>query len=158
MPNPTNSAQSEPIVSDERIRNVLREHLGRAINVERRRREEIASDSGVNIHQIDALRSREAAKKRPFHAHEMLSLAVVLGPRCVNAVLAVIGYAGASSLDDADVASPALDAVEMMENVTRFARCAADNRIDHTEEPDSTAAADNIIELALPYSSKRTAA
>jgi hypothetical protein len=138
------------------MRNVLREELQFAMHIadQRRTRTEIADKSGVNIYQIDAILSRDPAKHRPIHANEALSLAFVLGPRAVNALLAMIGYAG-SSLDEVEAHGPALVAVELMENVARFARCAADNHIDHTEEPITTAAADNVINLALPYSSRR---
>lgn len=158
MPQRSNSVQSGPIVSDERLRNILRTSLHIAINVDRElTRETLAAQSGVNIYTLDAITSRDPAKHRSVKAADMMSIAVVLGPRTVNAVLSSIGYA-ATNLDDAAAHSPALDAANMMGEVARFAKCAADNIIDHTEEPETTEAADNIISLALPYSSKRDAA
>jgi hypothetical protein len=140
------------------MRNVLREQIKRALHIDRiETRQSLAEKSGVNIHQIDAILSRDAAKQRPLHANEALSLAFVLGDRTVQALMALIGYA-ATSLDDAEAHGPAIVAVEMMENVARFARCAADNRIDHIEEPITTEAADNVINLALPYSSRKVPA
>lgn len=155
MPQRSNSAQDGPIVSDERMRNDLRKALYTAIHVERTAtRESLANDSGVNIYQIDAILSRDPAKQRPIHANQMLSLLYAAGPRAVNTVLASIGYAG-TSLDGAAVNAPALAAANMMGEVARFARLAADNIIDHIEEPEATEAADNVIAFALPYSSRR---
>ena len=156
MTHRSNSAQSGEIVSDERMRNELRKALYSAIHVERTAtRESLANDSGVNIYQIDAILSRDPAKQRPIHAFQMLSLLYAAGPRAVNSVMAIIGYAGTSLDEQAEPHGPALDAAEMMENVARFARYAADNRIDHTEDADATQAADNVINLAIPYSSRR---
>lgn len=153
-----NSAPAIPIVSDERMRNELRKAIYTAIHIERSAtRESLANDSGVNIYTIDQILSQDRAKHRPIHAHQMLSLAFAAGPRTINTVLGVIGYAG-SPLGEAQAHGPALAAAEMMENVARFARCAADNRIDHVEEPVSTEAADNVISLALPYSSRKATA
>jgi len=140
------------------MRNELRKALHTAIHVERRTtREGLANDSGVNIYQIDAILSRDPAKHRPIHANQMLSLAFAAGPRAVNTILAVIQYAG-TSLDNPEVSSPAIDAANMMGEVAKFAKFAADNMIDHTEEPDATVAADNVIALALPYSSRKASA
>jgi hypothetical protein len=151
----TNSAQNGEIVSDERMRNELRKAIYSALHIERSAtRESLANDSGVNIYTIDAILSRDPAKHRPIHAHQMLSLLFAAGPRAVNTVLAVIRYAG-TSLDNPTANTPAIDAANMMGEVARFARLAADNLIDHTEEPDATEAADNVIALAIPYSSRR---
>jgi hypothetical protein len=155
MPHRTNSARDGGIVSDERLRNDLRKALYTAIHVERTAtRETLANDSGVNIHTIDSILTRDSAKFRPIHAHQMLSLLYAAGPRAVNTVLASIGYAG-TSLDNPATNAPALAAANMMGEVARFARLAADNIIDHTEEPEATEAADNVIAFALPYSSRR---
>lgn len=151
----SNSAQNDPIVSDERMRNELRKALHTAINVERSTtREGLANDSGVNVHTIDMILSRDPAKKRPIHANQMLSLVFAAGPRAVNTVLALIRYAG-TSLDNPQAHRPAMDVANMMGEVAKLAVFAADNVIDHTEEPDATEAADNVITLALPYSSRR---
>lgn len=154
----SNSAQNGAIVSDERMRNVLREQIKLSLHIDRTETRQTLSDkSGVNIYQIDAILSRDPAKHRPLHANEALSIAFVLGDRAVQALMALIGYA-ATSLDDAEAHGPAMVAVELMENVARFARCAADNIIDHTEKPTTTEAADNVINLALPYSSRKAQA
>src|SRR4051812_22079564 len=158
MPQRSDNAQNTPVVSDERMRNELRKALQTALRVERTTtRETLANDSGVNIYTIDAILSTDPAKHRPIHANQMLSLAFAAGPRAVNTIMAVICYVG-SPPDAEEAVGPALVAVEMMENVTRFARCAADNRIDHTEEPITIEAADNVINLALPYSSRKVSA
>jgi hypothetical protein len=137
------------------MRNDLRKALYTAIHVERTAtRESLANDSGVNIHQIDAILSRDPAKFRPIRAHQLLSLLYAAGPRAVNTVLSSIGYAG-SSLQNPIPNAPALAAANMMGEVARFARLAVDNLIDHVEEPEATEAADNVIAFALPYSSRR---
>lgn len=158
MPDKT-SAQSVGIVSDGRVRDVLRDELHLAISVKRRlTRDEIAEASEVNIHTIDAIISRSPAKHRTVGMGTALSLAVVLGPRAVNRLMALIGYGGASPLDEA--AGPDVHAIVAtgIECVSVIAKAAADGRIDHIEAPDCTEAADMIIATFTPLSSAADAA
>jgi len=82
----------------------------------------------------------------------------VLGRRAVNTLLALIGYGGATPLDEADTRNPLMALSNGMQHWATFARCAADGRIDHTEEQDTTAAADGIIAEMIPFSSAGGAA
>lgn len=152
------SVQNSPLVSDDKVRTKVRAEMRRAMRFDGKTREEIAADSRINIHTIDAWLSTDPDKRRPISFGQALSLMAALGPRSVNSFIALIGYVGAQHVDEAEPASPAFVAAEAMGHVARFARCAADNRIDHTEEPESTSAVDSAIELLAPFSSKRSVA
>lgn len=86
-----------------------------------------------------------------------LSLAVVLGKTAINAILAIIGYGGATPLDEADDINVNEMVASGLRHFTTIATAAADGRIDHSEEPDCTAAADQIIATFLPLSSSARA-
>lgn len=90
-------------------------------------------------------------KEPPLSA--ALSIGVVLGKPAVNAVLSLIGYGGASPLDERDEREPMQLIASGMARWAVIARCAADNRIDHTEEPEMTEATDQLIAELIPYSS-----
>ena len=81
-----------------------------------------------------------------------LSVAVVIGPKALNSVLALIGY-HAKPLEDADAIDPALIVATLLPHVTTIAKAGADGRIDHLEAPDCTEAADHIITTVMPLSS-----
>lgn len=153
--NDKSSVQNSQLVSDEKVRAKVRAEMKRAMRFEGKSREEIAADSRINVHTIDAWLSTDPDKRRPISFAQALSLMAALGPRSVNSFLALIGYVGAQHVDEGESGSPAFVAAEAMGHVARFARCAADNRIDHTEEPESTDAVDHAIELLAPFSSKR---
>jgi hypothetical protein len=146
------SVQSSTLVSDDRLREVLRRELDRAINVERTfTRQQLAVESGVNIHTLDAIISRDPGKQRRVNGGVALSLACVLGKRCVNAILATIGYQGAP-LDEAEEIQPCAVVGGIARGLAVIAAAASDNRIDHTERPGVTDAADLIIATVMPYS------
>jgi hypothetical protein len=149
----SNSVREEPIVSDARIRDVMRRLVDSAVNIERvTTRQGLANDSGVNIHTIDALLSRDEAKHRPIRLEVALSLAAAIGERAVNSLVGVIGYA-AAPLDGEDELRPMQLVADMMQPLATIAAAAADGRFDHTELPACTEAADLIIATILPLSS-----
>lgn len=153
----SNSAQSGPLVSDERLRNALREQIQIAFHIDNSfTRDTLAERSGVNIYQIDAINSRDPAKRRPIHATEALSLAFVIGPRAVNAVMALIGYVG-TPLEEGRGAQPTQIVAQAMASLAVIASAAADNRFDHSELPGVECAADDLIEIMTPISSRRGA-
>lgn len=86
-----------------------------------------------------------------------LSLAVVIGPSALNAMLAAIGYV-ARPLEDADAVCPAKVVADGLAAFSVIATAAADGRIDHTEAPLCRDAADTIIATVLPLSSAGGAA
>lgn len=150
---PDQSAQTSPAVSDEHIRNSLRVHIDRAINIDRRTtRNQLATDSGVNIYAIDAILSRDCAKKRRVAMEDGLSLAYVLGDAAVNSLLGLFGWTG-RRLDDAVPLAPMMIAATAMAHLSTIATAAADGRIDHTEAPGCQEAADLIIATVKPLSS-----
>lgn len=149
----SNSVQSEPIVSDDRIRDMLRKEYNRAVNVARSTtRVQLASDSGVSIHQIDALMSRDASKNRRVTASDCLSLCWALGEHAVASFMALINYS-ARPMDDGDEACPMQMTATAMAHLSTIASAAADGRIDHTEAPKVREAADMLIATILPVSS-----
>jgi len=82
-----------------------------------------------------------------------LSLAVVLGPRAVNSILALIGYGGAKPLDEADDLCVNALVATGLQHFSTIATAAADGRIDHIEAPLCREAADHIIATVMPLSS-----
>lgn len=147
------TVRTVPIVSDERLRSMLRREIDRTINITRDlTRAELAASSRVNIHTIDQILSRDVAKHRRIALEDALSIAWVLGEQTVNAILATIGYV-AGPLEDADVLQPMQIVAESMGHIAIIARAAADGRIDHTEEMETTEAADLLIATVLPLSS-----
>lgn len=151
---PVQSARTSPTASDERIRNVMRREISRAISIERSTtRAQLAEDSGVNIHNIDAILSQDRAKHRRVACEDALSLAWVLGERAVNALLAVIAYSRARPTSDVEEDCPLEAGCNSMDALGRFMRAAADRRIDHLEAPDATEAVDTIIAELAPFSS-----
>lgn len=148
------SVQSAPTVSDDRVRDTLRRELDRAINVEHNwTRQQLAVESGVNIYTIDAIMSRDVAKHRRVCMADAWSLAQALGKRAVNSLLALIGYGGATRLDDPNELRPMELAAQALASLSIIATAAADGRIDHTEKPRCQEAADAIIATVLPLSS-----
>jgi hypothetical protein len=157
--NRSNSVQSQPVVSDDRIRDTLRRELDRAINIERTfTRAGLSLESGVNVHTIDAIMSRDPAKQRRVRMADAWSLSMVLGGRAVNLLLALIGYGGAKPLDEADEMHPMVLAAAAMAHLSTIATAASDGRIDHTEEPLCREAADMLIATVMPLSTAGRAA
>lgn len=148
-----NSARRLPTVSDERIRNVLRRELHRAINMDRRfTRSELEEETGVTVHQIDQILSRDAAKKRRVTVEDAFSLAEALGDRCIQALIATLGYVGRPR-SEADARRPMAIVANCMGHLSTIAQAAADDNIDHIEAPDTADAADMIIVELTPLSS-----
>lgn len=152
------SASEGPIVSRDRVIEIMRQQLRLAIKVRHRfTYDSLAEQSGVDVRVIRSWMSNDANENREPKLSAALSVAVVLGRPAINAILAVIGFV-AEALEDQEGHQPAVDAAEMMAEVAEFAKCAATGRIDHTKEELAATAADNVIELALPYSHKGHAA
>lgn len=110
--------------------------------------EALAEASGVKARTIKSYR---VEGKEPSLSNA-LSLAVVIGPRALNPVLALIGYV-AKPLDEPDAMQPMQIAADAMAQLSVIASAAADGRIDHVEEPGVRAAADTLIATVLPLAS-----
>ena len=148
-----NTARNGAIVSDERIRNALRHHIDLAINIRRTStRAELARDSGVSIHAIDAILTRDVAKQRRVATEDAFSLAFTLGDAAVQALLGTMHYSG-RRLDEGDALQPMMLAATAMAGIATIAKAAADGRIDHTEAPACRDTADLIIATVLSLSS-----
>ena len=154
MSQSSNSVPNDPIVSDATMRDTLRRHIHRAVNMPPRAftRPTLAQESGVNIHTIDAILSTDAAKHRRVALADGLAIASVLGERAVNALLADIGYGGAKPLDEVGEPHPIEDVAKAMGAFNVFVQAAADDRIDHVEGPAVRDAADTLVATFLPYS------
>lgn len=148
----TTSVRSSAITSDERIRNVLRRHIRKALDNNEFTRAVLAEDSGVNIHCIDMILTRDAGKHRRIAAEDAFCLAYALGSETVNALAGTIRHT-ARHVDDVPPLQPMLIAATAMEGLSIIARAAADGRIDHLEEHDCRDAADMIIATVAPLSS-----
>ena len=145
------SVQSAAIVSHDRITDVMRRLLRTAIVVERRfTAEQLANDSGVSLSAIRSYMRNDDPKEPSLS--NALSIAVVLGQRAVNAILNVIGYS-AKPHEDPDALLPMQIVADAFGHFNVIVNAAADNRIDHIEEPATTAAADMLIATVLPLSS-----
>lgn len=145
------SVRNGAISSDEHIRNVLRRHIRKALDTREFTRETLASESRVNIHTIDAILSRDPAKKRRVAAEDALCLVYALGDEAVSAFIGLIGYTARHP--DADVMSPMMIAATALQGVSVIATAAADGVFDHTERPLCREAADMIIATVTPLSS-----
>jgi len=155
MSQDSNSVRNDPIISDAAIRKVLAREMDRAINIDREfTRTELATESGVNIHTIDAIRTNDFAKHRRVTLEDAFSIAHTLGERTMNALLSRLGYV-ARRIDDPEAAQPMQVVADGMVQLAVIAGAAADGKIDHTEEPMTTEAADRLIAVVLPLSSHR---
>ena len=113
----------------------------------------LSAASGVSARNIKAYRVEGI--EPPLSA--AMSLAVVLGPDAINAVLGHIGYV-ARPLDEPEAISPAQMVADGLNAFSVIASAAADGRFDHTEIPACQQAADTIIATVLPLSSAGRAA
>ena len=147
-----NTVDDTPIVGSDRVRATFAGIL-RAAQAAGWTDESLAAASGV---KKDTIKGYRVDGKEPSLGRA-LSIAVVLGTGAVNAMMAMVGYTS-TPLDEADAREPARTAADLSHHAARFHRCAFDNRIDHTEDPEATDAADNIIDLVLPYSTRGRAA
>jgi len=146
------SAGDNTIISRDLAAQTMRSILRTAIIVEKRFTvAALAARTGLKPRRLEMYMSETENKEPPLSV--ALSILEILGPKAANDIVALIGMV-AVPLDRANAVGPAADAVTAMEEVTRFARCAIDNRIDHVEQPVATDAVDNVIELLTPYSSR----
>jgi len=150
MPDST-SASSTGIVGQDRVRQIVQGILRGAQAVWTD--DSLAAASGVPARTIKSYR---VEGKEPSLSNA-LSLALVIGPTALNAMLAAIGYV-ARPLEDADAICPAKVVADGLAAFTVIATAAADGRIDHIEEPLCRDAADTIIATVLPLSSAGRAA
>lgn len=152
MNQPSNAVDDTPIVSPDRVREKVQSML-RAAQAAGWTDASLSEASGVNAKSIKGYRldNKEPSLSRA------LSLAVVLGPRALNPLLALIGYV-ARPLDEPDALDLAKVVSDGLADLSIIATAAADGRIDHLEEPDTTAAADHLIATMIPLSSAGRAA
>lgn len=146
------SASDSGIVSPDRVRLVVQGIL-RAAQAGGWTDAALEEASGVKAR---AIKSYRVEGKEPSLS-AALSLACVIGPRALNPVLAIIGYV-ARPMDEPDAIQPMQIVADGMQHFSVIAKAAADNRIDHTEEAETTAAADLLIATVLPLSSAGKAA
>lgn len=128
---------------------VLRLARARGLTLER-----IADDSGV---KLPTIRGWLEDGKEPSLSRA-LSVAVVCGEWAVNKVLALIGYGGATPLDETSQVRPSELIAEGLADFAVIARAAADGRFDHTEIEPVAQASDRIIATLIPISSAGRAA
>lgn len=150
------SAEQAPVVARDRVIDTVRTQLRVAVSVERRFTvEQISQQSGVAIRAIRSYMANDATEAREPSTSALLSIAVVLGPRCVNSVLSLIGYGGAEPLDEPDAPEPMALAGEMMTDLAIITQAAArgKGRITHQDAPEVEKAADRIVHDALKLSS-----
>ncbi|TVV75569.1 hypothetical protein [Sphingomonas solaris] len=145
------SADEASIVGRDRVRHVMQGVL-RAANRDWTD-EALEAASGIKARAIKAYRVE--GKEMPLSA--ALSLAVVLGARALNPLLATIGYV-ARPLDEAEQLHPMQIVADSLRHFSTIASAASDGRIDHTEQPSCQEAADMIIATVLPLSSAGKAA
>lgn len=145
------SASDASIVSRDRVCQIVQGILRGAQTVWTD--ESLSAACGVSARAIKAYR---VEGKEPSLSNAM-SIAVVLGPNALNAILAAIGYV-ARPLEDADAISPSKIVADGLAAFSVIATAAADNHIDHIEAPLCRDAADTIIATVLPLSSAGRAA
>ena len=153
------SARRSPIVSDDRVKETLQRMLHLCVHVERRMTVgQIAEQAGLSNNCVSAYLSVRPEAQRQASLGNALSIAVVLGEKAVNQVLALIGYGGATPLEESDAADPLECAVHAMQALGEFCQCTAGHSIEHTKVERAAHAADTIIAEILPFSSAGHAA
>jgi hypothetical protein len=152
MPEPR-SVQDEGLFSDATLQDWICGEIHRFLHVEKAMsRQQLADAAGISVDMLDAIRKTGEGRRKHGPA-AMLCLCLVMGERRVNGLLAFIGYAGAKPLDEAGIANVRDIIANILPHLTTIAGAAKDGIIDHTEEPDTTRAADRIILEVLPLSS-----
>lgn len=150
------SVQMDPIVPRNRVIEVIRTQLHIACNVERRfTADMIAAQSGVPLRTVQSYMSNQDPREPSLS--NALSIAVVVGERSVQAIMAIIGYSASPTEDPSEI-NPMLIVARALPKMGVIAKAAADGRIDHRERPETTDAADSIIAEMLPLSSQANAA
>lgn len=135
------------IVTPDRVRLVVQAIL-RAAQADNWTDAQLAELSGVKAR---AIKSYRVDGKEPSLS-SALSLAVVIGPKAINPLLALIGYV-ARPLDEADAFCVNSAVATGLKHFSTIASAAADGRIDHNEAPLCREAADIIIQTVMPLSS-----
>lgn len=141
------SVHDDPCAGDDRIADALATIL-RAALASGKDDHWLEQHSGVNHHTVKAYRTKA---RKPSLANG-LSIVAVLGPKQVNQLLNLIGYQ-ARLLADPDEVRPMQIVADAIGHLGVISQAAADNRIDHIEEPRTTEAADELIATVLPLSS-----
>lgn len=150
------NARTSPVVSDERLRNAMRLQLDRIINIERSKtRSQLASETGVNISQIDAILHSDPGKKRRLKSEDMFSLLWGMDEQAVNAVLAIMAYGGAERLTNPSSAGDMERVADAICEVGIVAGAVArgNGRVRHGDDKTVRQAADKAIRDMLPFSS-----
>jgi hypothetical protein len=144
------SADEDGLVAPDRVSNLVRGLISAAV----------APGSSWTYESLGAA-TRLSPRRLKSYVHEgkqpplnvALSLGLVLGKGAVNGVLSLIGYGGAAPFDEPAQSQPMQIVANGMKHFAVIANAAADNRIDHTEERETTEAADALIAEILPLSS-----
>lgn len=134
---------------DDRISEALSKVLQR-VQREGKTDEELEADTGVNRHTIKAYRL--LSRKPSLGAGLMIASAI--GPWAVNRILNVVQFQ-AKPLGEEDTLQPMQLVADAIGHLGVIGQAAADGRIDHTEVPMTTEAADKLIATVLPLSSAR---
>ena len=159
MADRNNSAEDRTIVARDRVIEWLRFELHRAVHVERRFTvKEIGERSGVSVRRLTCYISSNISEQREAMLSAAMSVAVVLGTDAVNRMLALIGYGGATPLDEVDDKQPMQVVAGVMAPLNVIVQAAANNRWDADEKDPVREAADLIITHVLPLSSHGEAA
>ena len=150
-----NSAEEQSIVARDRVIDWMRFELHRAVHLEKRFTvKEIASRSGVAQRLLTSYISQNVNEQREATLSNAMSIAVVLGTDAINRMLALIGYGGATPLDEADDMQPMEVVAGVMAPLNVIVQAAANNRWDVGEKVPVREAADLIITHMLPLSSQ----
>jgi len=150
------SAKRCAIVTRDRVIDCVRRELRIVVTVEKTMTvEQISSASGIEVRTVRTYMANDPTEAREPSTSALLSIAVVLGARCVNAVLSLIGYGGAEPLDEPDEAEPMAIAADMMTEVAIITQAAArgKGRINHQDAPAVEKAANQLVHDALKLSS-----
>lgn len=152
------SVPRSPLVSDDRAKETMQRLLHVAVHVDRRFTvDQIAEAAGLTTSAVSSYLSSRPEAQRQASFGAAMSIALVLGERAVNQMLALIGYGGAAPLDELQEDCPLGSAVVAAQGVASFLAMAADGRIDHNEAPGARAAVDMVIAELTPWSSSARA-
>ena len=141
------SVSDDDFGGDDRVAEELANALRRA-QVDGITDEQLERRTGIKATRIKSYRLRS---RNPSLGAGLI-IAAALGEWAINLVLHPVSFQG-SPLEAADKLEPMQIVADALGHLGVIGQAAADNRIDHLEEPNTTHAADMLIATILPLSS-----
>lgn len=150
------SASDCGVVTRDRVTQFVRQILFAAVHIEKRFTVvELARLSKIKERKIRSYMANDPGELREPSLSAALSLASVVGPDAVNAILSLILYGGARFLGDRaeSEGEPMQLVANLMSGVNAITQAAADNDFNADERADLRPVVDQMIARLVPLSS-----